>query len=147
MLAWTRLSQSWQAARTSLVARVQFTRMVLEDVRGRAALAAAAEAATQRDRARLIDIAGRAAKQLDAENAPWGTALALMIRAGQSLARGNPQEGLRQLRTAEPLLQQLDMHLHAAAARRRLGDPSGSEWMTAQGIRNPEAMTRLLLPW
>ncbi len=145
MLAWTKLSQSWHAARTSLVARVQFTRMVLEDVRGRAALAAAFEAATERERERLIDMAGRAAKRLEAEKAPWGITLAMMIRAGQCFARGNRQEGLRGLRTAEPLLQKLGMHLHAAAARRHLGDPSGSDWMTAQGIRNPEAMTRLLL--
>jgi hypothetical protein len=146
MLAWTKLAQSWRAARTSLVARVQFTRMVLEDVRGRAALGAAAEAPTERERDRLIDMAGRAAKRLDAEKAPWGTALAMMLRAGQSLVRGSREDGLRQLRTAEPLLQKLDMHLHAAAARRLLGDPSGTEWMTAQGVRNPEAMTRLLLP-
>jgi len=145
-LAWTKLDERWQAARTSLVARVQFTRMVLEDVRGRAALAAAAEAVTERERDWLIDMAGRAAKRLEAEKAPWGTALAMLIRGGQSFARGNPQEGLRRLRTAEPLLQQLDMHLHAAATRRRLDDPSGTDWMTAQGIRNPEAMTRLLLP-
>jgi eukaryotic-like serine/threonine-protein kinase len=145
-LAWTRLSQSWRAARTSLVARVQFTRMVLEDVRGRAALAAAAEAETERDRDHLLDMAGRAAKRLDAEKAPWGTALALMLRAGQSFARGDHEKGLRALRAAEPVLHKLEMHLHAAAIRRRLGDESGEEWMTAQGIRNPEAMTRLLLP-
>ena len=146
MLAWSKLAQSWQAARTSLVARVQFTRLVLEDVRGRAALGAAAEAVTKRERNRMIALAGRAAKRLDAEKAPWGNALAMMIRAGQSFARGDQEEGLRRLRTAEPLLQKLDMHLHAAAARRRLDDPSGTEWMTAQGIKNPEAMTRLLLP-
>ncbi|HYC90719.1 MAG TPA: protein kinase [Thermoanaerobaculia bacterium] len=145
-LAWTKLAQSWQAARTSLVARVQFTRMVLEDVRGRAALGGAAEAGTERERNRLIDLAGRAAKRLDAEKAPWGTALAMLLRAGQSFARGNQEEGVRGLRAAEPLLQKLDMHLHAAAARRRLGDPSGTEWMELQGIQNPEAMTRLLLP-
>ena len=119
--AWTKLEESWRAARTSLVARVQFTRMVLEDVRGRAALAAG-----------LIDVAGQAAKRLESEKAPWGTALAMLLR--------------RELREAEPLLQKLEMHLHAAAVRRRLGDPSGTEWMMAQGIRNPEAMTRLLLP-
>ncbi|HEX8411722.1 MAG TPA: protein kinase [Thermoanaerobaculia bacterium] len=147
MLAWTKLSQSWRAARSSLIARVQFTRMVLEDVRGRAALGGAAEATSERDRDRLLDMAGRAAKRLESENAPWGTALALMIRAGQSFARGNRDEGLRQLRAAEPLLQKAEMHLHAAATRRRLDDPTGTEWMTAQGIRNAEAMTRLLLPF
>ena len=145
-LAWTRLAQSWQAARSALVARVQFTRMVLEDVRGRAALAAAGEVAVARDRERLIAMAGRAARRLESEKAPWGTALALLIRAGQSFARGEEEKGLRGVRIAEPLLQKLDMHLHAAAARRRLGDPGGEEWMTAQGVRNPEAMTRLLLP-
>jgi hypothetical protein len=119
--AWAKLEERWRAARTSLVSRVQFTRMGLEDVRGRAALAAG-----------LMDVAAQAAKRLDAEKAPWGTALAMLLR--------------RELREAEPLLQKLEMHLHAAAVRRRLGDPSGTEWMLAQGIKNPEAMTRLLLP-
>lgn len=146
MLAWTKLAQSWRAARSSLVARVQFTRMVLEDVRGRAALAAAAEAVTEQERKRLIGIAGRAAKRLDAEKADWGRALAMLLRAGQSFARGEREEGLARLRVAEPLLAQLDMSLHAAAVRRRLGDDTGTQWMTTEGIRNPGAMTRLLLP-
>jgi hypothetical protein len=50
-----------------------------------------------------------------------------------------------------------EMQLHAAAARRRLGeklrDERGSQlvaeadaWMKAQKIKNPEAMTRMLAP-
>jgi hypothetical protein len=135
--AWARLSKSWDAARNSLVARVQFTRMVLEDVRGRAALAAAAEMSN--DRERLLAIAGKAAKRLEAEGAEWGRALAMLIRAGQ-------QSDASLLRAAEPLLEKLEMHLHAAAVRMRLGNPAGREWMVAQGIRNPDAMMRLLLP-
>jgi eukaryotic-like serine/threonine-protein kinase len=139
MLAWTKLAQSWRAARNSLLARIQFTRMVLEDVRGRAALAAAAEAVTEKERKRLVTIAHRAAKRLDSEKAEWGDALAMLLRAGAS----GRTEGLR---TALPLLEKLDMRLHAAAVRRKLGDPAGTAWMTSEGIRNPEAMTRLLLP-
>ncbi len=135
--AWARLSKSWDAARNSLVARVQFTRMVLEDVRGRAALAAAAEMSN--DRERLLAIAGKAAKRLEAEDAEWGRALAMLIRAGQ-------QSDASLLRAAEPLLEKLEMHLHTAAVRMRLGNAAGREWMVAQGIRNPEAMMRLLLP-
>jgi len=139
MLAWTKVAQSWRVARSSLVAKVQFTRMVLEDVRGRAALAAAAEAVTEKEKKRLIAIARGAAKRLDAENADWGRALAMLLRAGVD---GTPDR----LRTALPLLEKLDMRLHAAAVRRRLGDEAGTQWMLAEGIRNPDAMTRLLLP-
>ncbi|HVE71819.1 MAG TPA: protein kinase [Thermoanaerobaculia bacterium] len=121
MRAWTRLSQSWREARQSLVSRVQFTRMMLEDVRGRAALAAG-----------LPAVAEKAAKRLDAEDADWGRALAMMLRG--------------QLTEAEPLLEKLEMHLHAAAVRMRLGNDAGRQWMLAQGIRNPEALAKLLLP-
>ena len=132
LLAWTRLSQAWQTARSSLVTRVQFTRMVLEDVRGRAALAAAAQTENDRERERFLAIAGEAAGRLEDEDAEWGRALAMLLRG--------------RLTEAEPLLEQVEMHLHAAAVRMRLGNPAGREWMLAQGIRNPEAMARLLLP-
>ncbi|HEX6160355.1 MAG TPA: AAA family ATPase, partial [Thermoanaerobaculia bacterium] len=141
--AWSRLAESWRMADSSLVARVQFTRLNLEDIRGRAALGAARDAATPAERKRLIAVAGKAAKRLEREGAQWGRALALMIRAGQAFARGDAEEGRRLLRDAEPLLAAAEMHLHAAAGRMRLGDEAGEQWMLTQGIRNPAAMTRL----
>jgi hypothetical protein len=136
-VAWSRLSQSWREARSSLVSRVQFTRMMLEDVRGRAALAAAREDPSQRDR--LLAVADKAARRLDAEDADWGRALAMMLRGGIT--------GTEQLlRDAVPMLEQLEMHLHAAAIRLRLGDESGRTSMLEQGVRNPEALAHLLLP-
>ncbi len=50
------------------------------------------------------------------------------------------------------------MYLHVACARRRLGEilagdegstlvAAGTRWMDEQGIRNPDAMTRTIVPW
>ncbi len=119
--AWRLLEEGWRAARGSLASRVQFTRMMLEDVRGRAALAAG-----------HAGVAVKAAGQLESEHAEWGRALAMLIRGD--------------LPAALPLLEKLDMNLHAAAVRMRLGDPAGLDWMIAQGVRNPDALAGMLLP-
>ena len=146
MLAWTKIAQSWREVRSSLVSRVQFTRINLEDVRGRAALAAARESTVAPERERLLREAERSARRLDKERAEWGTPLAMLLRAGIATIRGKREAALSLLRTAEPLLERTHMHLHTAAVRRTLGDARGTEWMTAAGVKNPDAMTALLLP-
>ncbi len=158
MLAWTKVAQSWRAARGSLVARVQFTGIVLEELRGRAALAAAAEATSIRERKRLLDIVDRTARRIEREHAAWGDVLAQLLRAGSAFLRGRHDHAVQRLRDVEVSAQRAEMHLHAACARRRLGEILGGDegaalvadatrWMNVQGIRNPEAMTRVLVPW
>lgn len=158
MLAWTKVAQSWRAARGSLVARVQFTGIVLEDLRGRAALAAAAEAPSLGERKRLLDIADHAARRIERERADWGIVLSQLLRAGTALLRGRDEQAVHILRNVEPSAQRAEMHLHVACARRRLAEILGGDegaglladatrWMSVQGIRNPEAMTRTIVPW
>lgn len=158
MLAWTKVAQSWRAARGSLVARVQFTGIVLEELRGRAALAAAMQANSPRERARLIDIADRAAKRIESERTDWGRVYSQLLRAGTAFMRGRPDQAVKLLRAIETLGEEQEMYLHVATTRRRLGEiVSGDEgaalvaastrWMTEQGIRNPDAMTRTIVPW
>jgi serine/threonine protein kinase len=158
MLAWTKVAQSWRAARGSLVARVQFTGIVLEELRGRAALAAAMQATSPKERARLVDIADRAAKRIEKEHTDWGRVISQMLRAGTAFMRGREEQAVKLLRAVEQLGAQQEMFLHVASARRRLGEilrgdegvalfTAGTKWMQEQGIRNPEAMTRTIMPW
>jgi hypothetical protein len=158
MLAWTRVAQSWRAARGSLVARVQFTGIVLEELRGRAALAAAMEAASPRERAQLIDIAERAAKRIEKEHTEWGRVFSELLRAGAAFMRGRHEQAIRLLRHVETLGVRHEMFLHVASARRRLGELTGGDegarliaegtsWMANEGIRNPDAMLRTIIPW
>lgn len=158
MLAWTKVAQSWRAARGSLVARVQFTGIVLEELRGRAALAAAGEATSVPERKRLLDIADHAARRIERERADWGSVLSQLLRAGCALLRGRDDHAVQLLRAVELSAQREEMHLHVACTRRRLAEILGGDegaalfadatrWMTVQGIRNPEAMTRTIVPW
>jgi eukaryotic-like serine/threonine-protein kinase len=158
MLAWTKVAQSWRAARGSLVARVQFTGIVLEELRGRAALAAAMQASSPRERARLVDIADRAAKRIERERTDWGRVFSQLLRAGTAFLRGRHDQAVKLLRGIETLGQEQEMYLHVACARRRLGEilagdegaaliAASTRWMNEQGIRNPDAMTRTIVPW
>jgi hypothetical protein len=65
--------------------------------------------------------------------------------------------GAAQLKAAIDRFSAQDMHAFAAAARVRLGEAQGGDvgaanrraglgWLTAQGVRNPEAFARMLLP-
>jgi hypothetical protein len=66
------------------------------------------------------------------------------------------REAERRLTDAVGIFDRADMKLYAAGARRRLGEVRGEhgggllreaeEWMTAQGIRNPRSMTRMIAP-
>lgn len=158
MLAWTRMAQSWRAARGSLVARVQFTGIVLEELRGRAALAGAAEATSTRERGRLVDIAKLAARRVEQQRTDWAQVLSELLRAGTAFMVGRPDQAVKLLRHAEKLGVEHEMFLHVASTRRRLGQilggaegaaliAEGTRWMTDQGIRNPDAMQRTILPW
>jgi hypothetical protein len=158
MLAWTKVAQSWRAARSSLVARVQFTGIVLEELRGRAALAAAHEATSPRERNRLLTIADHAARRIEKERTGWGDVFAELLRAGTAMLRGRDEQAVQRLRAVEVAAQREDMHLHVAVARRRLGEilrgdegaaliADGTRWMTVQGIRNPDAMAKTLITW
>jgi serine/threonine protein kinase len=158
MLAWTKVAQSWRAARSSLVARVQFTGIVLEELRGRAALAAAMQANSPRERARLLDIADRAAKRVEKERTDWGRVLSQLLRAGTAYMRGREEQAVKLLRAVETIGEEQEMYLHVACARRRLGEilagdqgaalfATGTKWMVDQGIKNPEAMTHTIVPW
>jgi tetratricopeptide (TPR) repeat protein len=134
--------------------RIQIVRISLQQLAGRAALAALS---TGRDRANLLAAASSAASRIERERVAWGDPLAELLRAGVSAARGDRESAIATLDRAVRGFHAADMALYDAAARRRLGALLGGAdgatmvrkatiWMEAQGVVNPERMTALLAP-
>ncbi len=150
-MAWAVVARAWPGFRRSLLMRIQGLRINGTNLRARCALAAAAGNDAQRGR--LLGIAARDAKRLGREGLPWADALAMLLGAG--LARGAAAVPL--LRDAAGELQSANMHLHAAVARRRLGEALADDEgraliaatdteMAALGIRNPAAIATVFAP-
>jgi hypothetical protein len=162
LLAWNRICRHWASYRRSQLLRVQMFRIELLELRGRCALAAAAAtaraAAAQTARRRsLLASAARDARRLEREGAPWPRAHAQLLQAGIATVRGDQGRAAAGLRAAAEQFAALEMHLHAAAARRRLGEvlagAAGSDliaeadgWMRTQTIRDPAHMTSIYAP-
>jgi hypothetical protein len=88
---------------------------------------------------------------------PWATPLANLLYAGVAYQRNDLAEANANLSEALNGFEVADMHLYAAATRRRLGEVMGGQrgehlveeaarWMRSQKIRNPAALTRMLVP-
>ncbi|MDP1828464.1 MAG: protein kinase [Archangium sp.] len=97
------------------------------------------------------DEALRHADALEGEQVGWANALAAMIRG---LVEPGHEAGLR---TALELFDENEMALFSATTRLRLGEVQGGDvgaanvraagaWLKAQGVRNPQAMARMLSP-
>jgi hypothetical protein len=138
----------------SLTLRTAYFRISMHHLRGSSALAAAADSGYPE---RLLRAAEGDARRLEREGVPWATALAQLLRSGVALQRQGPQASVSLLSEAVRQLQTLQMHLWAAAARRRLGGLIGGEKglalvqeaddaMIAQSVRNPARMADLLVP-
>ena len=124
--------------------------------RARRRLGAAAEMGATKERDTLLAGASAQAREIEREKTAWGAPLALLVRAGIAATRGEVG-ALGLLDRAEAGLRAAEMSLHLAATRRRRGELIGGDqgrklvdesnaWMTGQGIRNPDRMSRLLAP-
>jgi hypothetical protein len=151
--AHRRVVERWSAIERSQLLRIQHQRVVLCGLRARAALAAARGA---QNRA-LLDEAAKFANDLARSGAAWGLAEAAMLRGCIGQALGDAQRAATSFEQASRDYAACDMSLHAAVARLRMGKlASGDdgrnavtqsrEWMTAQGIADPEALAALLAP-
>ena len=153
-LAWDGVMRGWPGLAASVLLRIQGVRINMHDLRARCALAAAAGGA---DRAPLLALAERDVKRLERERLAWADALALLLRAGLSAARGEAADVAPLLERATAAFETAQMAVHANVARRRLGEAlSGDEgralvhmadaWMRSQGIRNPARYAEVLAP-
>ena len=153
--AWSLVQSQWGALQRSLLMRAQYIRIESLFHRARAALALAAVSLKRKKgllRAALADAAA-----IESQNASWAAPVGASIRAGAADLAGQPDQALHHFESAEAGFRGVDMHLFAAAARRRRGFLIGGEegralvseadaWIHAQDIRNPERMTAMLAP-
>jgi serine/threonine protein kinase len=153
-LAWRLLEDLDRILRHSYLRRVQVLRIESQYLHGRSALAMAARYGPRR---RLLSAARTAARQIASERMPWSDPIALLVEAGLAHLEGNTPLALRLLHDAAARFDRADMKLYLAVTKRRIGalqdDAAGralkqeaDEWMAAQNIKNPVAMTRTLAP-
>jgi eukaryotic-like serine/threonine-protein kinase len=152
-VVWKHLQGQWQALEDSLLLRIQVLRIEAMHLQARAALATS----EGKERSRRLKIAEKMAKRIEREKAAWATPFASLVRAGIANRMGDKELAGKLLSEAATAFKQQDMELYAAASRRRLGEMVGgdhgyqllsetSAWMVTQRIKNPDAMTRMLVP-
>jgi tRNA A-37 threonylcarbamoyl transferase component Bud32/tetratricopeptide (TPR) repeat protein len=156
--AWTLIRESWPALKGSLLLRVQFIRTSMYFLRARAALAAAAQLPQEPavERRTLFSVASHAATKLEREHMPCPAAYALMIRGALAALGGDKPSAATLLVESIECFESVQMHLCAAAVRRRLGELIGEprgraeiarseQWMTDQKIQDPARMASMIL--
>jgi hypothetical protein len=151
--AWRRVQERWPALNESKLSRIQMVRIESSYLHGRVALAAAA---TSHDEV-LIAHAERDARRIRKEKMSWSTPLALSLEAGVAALRGDRTRARSLLAEALAKFEKSELMLHAAAARRRLGEltpgaegealvQAADDWMRAQRVKRPEKIAMVLAP-
>jgi serine/threonine protein kinase/tetratricopeptide (TPR) repeat protein len=152
--AWGLLAELELVLRRSFLRRIQVIRIESLYLRARSALAMAAGHGTDR---RFLSVARAGARRIANERMSWSDPIASLLNAAIAHIEGRTPVAVRYLDDAVDRFDRADMKLYAAVARRRFGalqdDARGreqtqqaDEWMTAQNIKNPAAMTRMLAP-
>ncbi len=161
--AWAVVARAWPGLQRSLLLRIQGIRINATHVRARCALAAAVGASGAKRR-NLLAVAARGARRIEREGLQWSDGLARLLRAGLAGASGGGGTGGAGVAVVVPLLREAaagleaaNMHLHAAVARRRLGEAmAGDEGralvaasdagMRAVCVRDPAAIAAIFAP-
>ncbi len=152
--AWKRVEDQWGPLKRSLLLQGQVLRAESHFLRGRCALAVAAQGS---DRKRLLRIAKRHAAKLARERMPWIAPFAPLLRAGISSIVGDNERARTLLSAAAEGFEGAELRLYAAAARRRLGQLTGGtegerliqqadEAMRSEQIPRPDRVTEVLAP-
>jgi hypothetical protein len=154
--AWALVQKGWHKLEASLFMKVQFIRIEAHHLRARAALAAAARAAsTGGERNVLLTVADKEAATLEGEKAPWAAALAKLVRAAVAHQRGDATRAQRLTGEAAEALAALSMSGYAAAARHRLAQLTGADSaasaqalaaLAQPGVQEPMGLVRMLAP-
>ncbi len=142
------------AHNNSLTKRIQHLRCCGNELCARSCVSVAFEGV---EKAQHIREAEKNTRRLKAEKRPDAIAYSNLILAGVANCYGNEERAVELLKSAHAGFQAVEMALHAAAARRRLGQLLGGDegralvasadaWMTNQQIRNPSRMVAVLAP-
>jgi hypothetical protein len=144
--AWERMEKTWPALARSGLLRLQHTRVVASHLRARTAVAAAIVAPDAGARQQLLSAARSCARRIERERGGWALTLAAASHAGAERADGRDDRADALLKEMIARADGEGLLLHAAAARAASGDPEGTRWLRAAGVRDPAALTRMLLP-
>jgi hypothetical protein len=137
--------------------RIEFFRLSMFDLRGRAALVAA-ERAEGHKRETLLAAAGKDARALARGRMSWCRPAAQLLSAGVAAARRDRQGATALLREAIAGFAHADMAMHAAAARQRLGQllrdreegtalvTESERWFAGQGVQKPDRLAAMVAP-
>ena len=152
--AWDLIDFHRRELATSLFRRVQHTRVEIANWRARAALALALEGGNAHG---LQAIALEQARRIGREQMPWSNPFATLIRATVAYQQGDRRAAIDGLTAAAEGFTSADMHMHAAACRRRLGilirgsdgaalRADADRFFAQQDVRNPTALLRVIAP-
>lgn len=151
--AWSHTKHAWKMLRKAHLARVQFQRIDLLALRGRAALARAA-ATRGRERKRWLGKAKDDIRRLRHERAPAALAFADLIHGGLEHLQGDPSSSRSSFDRSLAGFSSLAMQLHAEVSRLAKGIVghrhedlyAARRAVLELGVVNPEGMLRLWVP-
>jgi eukaryotic-like serine/threonine-protein kinase len=154
--AWDRLARDMRPLRRSHLLSIQLMRTLMHFVRGRSALASL-DSLEATSRAPRLAEAVRAHRALVKEAMPWTAVLASLLAAAIAKAAGDAAAAQTALRESIERATAMEMSVHAAAARQKLGSLIGgeagdamaleaAEAMKTLGVRVPERYAGMLLP-
>ncbi len=157
--AHARVRDKWEALSKAFLLRVQFIRIKMLELRGRAALALGGAVASEMDAcAREVE---RCASEIEGDSARWGMPLAQLLRAGVCALRGDRAGCMSLLATAENGFATERMGLHVAVCRHQLAEcleatekeraallrAAAASWMQEQAIADPERLAHTIAPF
>ncbi|MGH9971374.1 MAG: serine/threonine-protein kinase PknK [Pyrinomonadaceae bacterium] len=153
-VAWKHIQGQRKALEDSMLLKIQVLRIEAMQLEARAALATAASSRAKKYRLR---VAQRLAQKILKERVAMAAPFSNLLLAGIAWQRGERSNAAALLSQAVEGFDLADIHLYAAATRRRLGEALGGDsgrqlifeadaWMRNQKIKNPAAMTSMLAP-
>jgi hypothetical protein len=154
--AHARVLADWPKLKSSLILRIQTIRVLALGLRGRCALARAAEVSGQ-ERRTLLAAVEVDARLLRKEGLGCSIPQAALLLAGTAALREDASSARAGLERAGEGFDAVGMKAYASASRRRLGALLGgdegralvereNEWQRGEAIRSPDRFTALLAP-
>jgi hypothetical protein len=152
--AHARIASEWPRLEGALFLRLQNVRVFMVDLRARAELALAIARGGDEE---LLRSAERRARGIEQEKMAWGDPLATSLLACVAGARQDDDSARQLFERAARRFDAVDMRVHAAAARERLGQlvrgqegrdlrAGASEALASQAIKDPARLVRMLAP-
>jgi hypothetical protein len=132
-------------AQKSLVLKIRLVRIELVHLRGRVAVALAAQTSGSEREGLLRECRGLV-RELRRAPDPIAGCFAQVLSASIERVAGDREAAAESLSRAAANLDELDTALIAAACRVQLGDPAGEAELRERGVRAPRRLAGLLVP-